>query len=300
METEIAGEQSKKKAVGNSGKEPAKKPEKFEVTDLRTLGPRLPIPPTDSDGKPLSDVTFTFNEWDMETEEHLAELKRKANHIGHFTSQMLGVLLADFCGSDFQKLTKEEKILKLSQLDFSNVMYMYIYLRYDELGEEIKFDITCPVCRRMIRDFVADLGDLQINAKDPKQHAYDFLYELKRPIIIPEQGTITKLKFRGSKWEAMEKADVETSQNAGKMKKVMFKSSLIGAEGEDGPLKGFVDLEFILKRMKKIDFEMAMRDVVENNAGPAMLVKGKCPHCTSEWFRALDWTYDSFFDSSSL
>lgn len=271
----------------------------FKITTLGELGPNLPVIPKDSSGALLKDCSFSFNEWDMETEEHLSDLQKKSKNVGEFVNKMLGVLLADFCGIDFQSLKSEEKLLKISQLEFSNVMYMYMYLRYDELGSSLRFDLTCPTCKRNIKDFVADLGDLEVHTKDHETE-YKLAYELKRPIIIPDVGTITKLIFGPSKWEAMEKQTKESVSNEGKMKRQMFHSALEGVEGSEGKFEKFVDMQTVLGKLKKVDIELAMKAVVENNAGPHMVVAGKCPHCESEWFRQLDWGYESFFDSSSL
>lgn len=282
----------------NNVSEPVKK-ELFHITTLRELGSNLPVKPVDSSGQLLKNCSFSFNEWDMETEEHLSDLQRKSKNVGEFVNKMLGVLLADFCGVDFQSLKPEEKLLKVSQLEFSNVMYMYMYLRYDELGSELKFDITCPTCKRNIENFVADLGDLEVHTKDHETE-YDIKYELRRPIVLNDVGTITHIVFGQSKWEALERQTKDSVANEGKMKRTMFHSAIKSVEGANGPFEKFIDLQTVLSKLKKVDIELAMKAVVENNAGPHMVVKGQCPHCESEWFRQLDWGYESFFDSSSL
>ena len=105
------------------------------VQTLQELGPNLPIQ-TKLNGQYVKDRSFSFIEWDMELEEKLSKLQAKSKNIGTFINQMLCTVLDNFCGIDFQSLKDHEKTLMINQLEYTNVMYMYIYLRVEELGEE--------------------------------------------------------------------------------------------------------------------------------------------------------------------
>lgn len=277
-----------------------KTPHLFKITTLAEQGPNFPIAPLVG-GKPVQDRSFSFLEWDMKMEERVSAARQKAKSVGQFVNSMFGLLLDRFCGQDFQAMTEGERTLKINQLEFSNVMYAYVWLRADELGPELKMDITCPStsCGKLNKDFVADLNTLEIHVKDA-EHQRTVDYILHKPISTKDGKIITGLKLDISKWDALERVDKDNAGNEGAMKRLMFESAVSGLLDAKGPIEGFHDVKTIIQQLKKRDIEQVIRAVVENNAGPHMALKGECVHCKGEFFKMLDWKYDYFFDSSSL
>ena len=276
-----------------------KKEKNYKKVTLRDLGANLPVIRRLSDGQPIEKRNFSFIEWDMTIEEKLADLKEKSNSMGKFVSGMLHMMIADFCGQDFQALSKEEKTIIINQLEYSNILYMYIYLRVEELGDELRLDVQCPHCGKQNKDFACSLLDMDVHVKD-KEHERTLVYDLNKPITVGDK-IVTGLKLDIAKWEAMESADAETSENSAKVKQLVFNSSIVGALVEDGkPFPGYADVKSIVKSLKKRDIEKLGGVIHENNCGPAMAVKGDCVHCKKEWFKELNWSYDYFFGNSSL
>ena len=265
------------------------------------MGPKLPIVRRTQDRKGYEkNQHFSFVDWDMETEEKISAIKKDAKNVGVFVNKMMGELLDDFCGHSFQDMDENQKTIMLSQLEFPNLMYMYIHLRVEEMGERYSVgDVTCPICLKVNTDFVGDLNTLEVYAKD-EEHEREVEYELHKAIQIDDNAVITALKLDISKWEVLEKAETADAQNDGKMKFLMLKSAIVGACNAKGPIEGFVDLERLIRKLKKRDIEKCMKAVTDNNAGPVMGVGGTCVHCTADFVQQLDWRYDNFFDSSSL
>jgi len=283
-------------------KKPADGPDEsklFRNTTLKELGPNFPVIQYDSEGKPIMKRGFTFNEWDMEMEETLSKMKGQADSTGKFVNDMMGTMFADFCGIDFQSLDDATRRLRINQLEFPNVMYAYIYLRVEELGPLMKVDVGCPACGKLNKNFTFNLEDMDVRVKD-KNHPRTVLYELKRPIILEDKKTITGLTLDVGKWDAMERADAEVRVNSAKMKRLLFESAIAGASNAEGPIEDFVDMQTVIKKLKKADIELCMAKLVENNAGPLMATSGKCQFCKTEFYKELDWRFDYFFDSSSL
>lgn len=270
----------------------------YDKTTLDQLGASLPVLRYDQDKKPVADSTFSFLEWDMETEEKIAKIQKKARNVGQMVSQILCLLLDRFCGTDFQALPKDQQILLVNQLEFTNVMYMYIYLRTEELGYELKLDVTCPTCKKLNKDFVADLRTLEIHTKNETCQR-EHVYQLQKPVIMSDGVVVSALGYDVARWDVMERATADVAENGAKMKQLLFMSSIRQVKTDkDDAAKILV--ESVVKKMKKIDIEKISAAIVENNAGPLMAMKGVCVHCESEWFRMLDWSYNYFFDSSSL
>lgn len=103
--------------------------ELYKITTLDELGPNLPIIPNTLNIQKPKDKSFSFIEWDMEIEEKISDIQSKVENIGSLVSQMMCLLIDQFCGQDFQSLPDEQKVLTINQLEFPNVMYMFIYLR---------------------------------------------------------------------------------------------------------------------------------------------------------------------------
>jgi len=270
------------------------KEEKPNTKTLGQLGLTLPI------FSGSTDRSFSFKEWDMETEEKLSDLQSKSKNVGEFVRQMMNLLLDEFQGKAWENYSEEEKIITLSQLHFPNMMYLYIALRVEELGHELSFDaITCPSCKKIIKDFIADLRTLDVICKDSEDELVKE-YDLKKPIVLENGKTVTGLKIGVTKWGALESVPAEKAGNGATVKKALFESSIQGALDNGKPFEGFVDLKTLVKKIKKVDIEKIGSLITKNNGGPDMTVGGKCPHCNAEFVKPIDWGYELFFDSSSL
>ncbi len=277
-----------------------KNDELYKITTLDELGPNLPILPNSLTIQKPKDKSFSFLEWDMEIEEKISEIQSKAKNIGHLVSQMMCLLLDQFCGQDFQSLPEEQKILNINQLEFPNVMYLFIYLRTEELGYDLKMDVTCPACKKLNKDFVADLRTLEVHQKD-ESHKRSHSYDLIKPILLENGDVVQAVHYDVSKWDAMERATPDVADNAGKMKQLLFRSSVTQVEvkSDKDKTKNY-PIDLVIKKLKKVDIEKISSAITQNNAGPLMAMKGNCIHCQAEWYRVIDWSYNYFFDSSSL
>lgn len=277
-----------------------KNDELYKITTLDELGPNLPVLPNTLNIQKPKDRSFSFIEWDMEIEEKISEIQSKVKNVGSLVSQMMGLLIDQFCGQDFQSLPQEQKVLTLNQLEFPNVMYMFIYLRTEELGYDLKMDVTCPSCKKLNKDFIADLRTLEVHQKD-EAHQRVHVYDLIKPILLENGDVVQAVHYDVSKWDAMERATSDVADNAGKMKQLLFRSSVTQVEvkAEGDKTKNY-PLDVVIKKLKKVDIEKISSAITQNNAGPLMAMKGTCVHCKAEWYRVIDWSYNYFFDSSSL
>ena len=272
----------------------------FEKSVLKDLGMNLPIMPRllGSEDDFYTSREFSFIDWDMELEEELAGLQSKCTNVGEFVNKLLAKLLDQFCGHDFQSLDEGKKHIMLHQLEFPNIMYMYIYLRCEELGPDLKFDLVCPYCAKDIKNFVGDLESLEVNVKN-KDHERLLEYDLKRSIQIDDKK-ITGIKLDVSKWSSLQDVPQKDAGNSGSIKKHLFYSSIVGGLDSNGPIEGFIDNKTLVKKLKKVDIERITKLITDNNAGPQMSISGECPNCTNEFHKPIDWRYESFFDSSSI
>jgi hypothetical protein len=258
---------------------------------LNELGNHLPIPT--KEGEKLS---FTFKPWRMAEEKQIGKIKQQNRHLGKLVREIFTFMLEDFGGKPWGALSDAEQKLLLNQMSWGNIFYMYIYLRYDALGDEMKMvDIQCPNCTHTTKEFTADLNSLEVKVNEGKYDEEAF-YNLKKPFRVGEID-IEALRLGYTPWDAMEKIKIG-QQNEGDIKENMIRASLLGAVGKE---VGNVDLDKfkLLEQLTKRDIEGMYNKLDEHNGGPILGLDVKCEACGHEWHTPMNWSYDYFFGSAS-
>jgi len=266
-------------------------------TILKDLDNILPIAMNGTDGLPLKDLSFSFMDWDMEVEEEIGEERQKSKNNGQWVTKLLCRLLDRFCGVNFQDLTDDQKLMRLHNMPSSNVYYMFVYLRYDQIGPKIRTDFKCasPGCGKQINNYECSLEDMDIHVKD-HECSNHVLYELHKPILY-DGKTISKVKYDYTKWYMYEKTEREDLENPGRFKRINIESAAAGFHNGTGVIEQMLDPRQVIKKMKKKDIEQSLNKILENNGGCRMMIKVTCPYCTDDFYQVVNTEYDHFFGS---
>lgn len=267
-----------------------KKEEKDEnKTTLIKLGYNLPVvvPSKESQG-------FSFKNWTMKEEKEISALQKKYVGVGRFVSAVLCHMLKTIHGENFSGKKEEEKIVQLDQTDLPNVLYMWICLRLDALGNKLAMDVTCPNCRQENKKSVFLLDGMDVTTKNIEDERI-VEYSLIKPFNFNDEH-VTKLKITVTKWDMMEKSDNSIAEDAGLLKEAVFGYSIIGTNSEK-PLHDKINL---IQNIAKIDIENLSEQISKHNGGPFLVLNGECKFCKRKFNRAVEWGYDSFFGVSSL
>ena len=223
-------------------------------------------------------------------------------------------MLSEWNGKEWLKIEENERITLVNRLPWATVFYMYIWLRIDALGEDMKMHkFDCPSCGAAIKDMIADLNTIEVKTAGYKmidntdseipqyEEDPDFpregSYDLKKPFTVGEVK-VTGLKFGFTTWNAMEKLN-SSDRNEGAVKEAMMRASLLKAITEEGG-EVALDKNKILNGMTKRDIEGYYDKLDEFNGGPKLALEIECPSCGSHHEMPFNWTYDYFFGSSSL
>jgi len=264
---------------------------KLQSIPLKELKNRLPI---EVDGK--VNQFFTFRDWTFKEEEYIAKAKTKTATMGRFIGDILAMMLTSVGGEDFTKKEHGEKILFMNRQPVGNVLYMYIYLRYDQLGEELRLTFKCPFCNAEINNFIANIGDLDVDCKFGEfSDVID--YHLKKPVSLDAgDQLIETLRIGMARWDVMEKAQNTSDANEATMKKYSYRNSIVGASN----VTGYLDPEEVIQKLRKQDIERLGTVIAAHNGGPSIQAEVICSKCNNMFWKQIDWSYDHFFGNGSL
>lgn len=272
----------------------------MKTTTLQDLQNQLPIP---SDKGRQS---FTFKTWRLPEEKKIGEIRNKNKNLGKFVRETFEFMLDTFDGQKWDAIDGNQKKLMLNQMPFANVFYMWIWLRYDALGEQLKMaPINCPHCDGEVKDFIADLRSMEVKCtglddegKEMKTFDKTVDYKLKKPVQIGDV-TIHSIRVGFTPWDAMEKLSAN-ERNFGSIKESMMRYSLVGGLAEESKDLLPLQKQLILDALSKKDIEGYYDKLDEHNGGPVLAMSIPCPHCGKEFVQPLNWTYEYFFGNLSL
>lgn len=266
-----------------------------QITTLGELGANCPISMPNG-AKP----DFSFKPWRMREEKEIGQLKSRKKTTGVFVREVFDYMLTSFDGRDWGSYSASERKLLLNQQPIGNMFYMYFYLRYDALGEELAMQaMTCPECSAKVEGYTADLTSLEvkIEAENGGKREPNKI-ELRKPILIGDSQVDTILTSY-TPWDCMEKVKA-TSANDGAIKEAFISSSIVGFESKEMGRLDNLAKNLVLNQLPKREIENIYTSLDDQNGGPIMKMAVACNSCGHEWESALNWSYDYFFGNSSL
>lgn len=267
----------------------------FEETTLAELGPNLPVGIVVGDKRVRP---FRVRPFRLKEERALAELreKSKSQTIGHWVADVLGMMMQTVGPHSFDAMKDHDRHLIISMMTVPDVLYMYVYLRYDALGpnEPLSANLVCPKCSSKF-EFMCDLGTLVVRKVPDDRLDLTRQYDLRDG--FPHKGKLRKaVELDVLKWNLLERK--EFAANAGKRQTMTVIGSIVGVEGETH--KPIVLPESDLDEMTKYDYEGISRDIEVNTPGAQFAVDAVCVTCAHEFKHAINWVdFQGFFSRSS-
>jgi hypothetical protein len=200
-------------------------------------------------------------------------------------------MLSRFGDIDFENIKDQERHNTISQAFMANVYYSYVYLRREALGPDINMQIRCPACHKLQKSIQGNLDTLEVSTAESLADA-EWRYTLLDPLSI-RGGVVKMLRMGPAKWFSIERLPAQRGLNFGVAKAALIQGSLLGTDSERTVLT-----EDDLDGLSKRDLENLTRLMDKYHVGPNMAVEVTCP-CGEEIRSSLDWSYDSFFSTSS-
>lgn len=266
-----------------------------EIT-LREQGAKLPIGIVDDSGVLHKD--FSIKRWTAKQERELGKIRQenKALTMPEHIALVLSVLCDKVGPHDFTKMDKlAQKQLAISQMFSCDVFYLYCYIRCQSLGSLLSFDVVCPLCGKEYHS-ETDLLEMTNNVADGVSETL-WEYELIEPFEF--RGVeIKTLNIGPTYWHSLEKAEVEGRLDIESGKMAMIVGSIRGFK--EFTVKDIVPVVEELDDMGKRDIVKLVDDMNGKYFGPDMRLFTVCEKCKNENIQPIDWSYQSFFGSSSL
>jgi hypothetical protein len=237
---------------------------------------------------------FSLKPFTMKEERELEGLRKargKMTLAGFVVEVMSRMLTSYGPWDDFQSLDETQRRLLMTQAWMADVIYMYIWLRIQALGAEMKFGVECPHCNAKVK-LPADLTLTDVTVVED-------IAALSRRHVLRDGldvagASVTELVLQPPRWQAMESVTgVRTS--TGDVKMAMIQSAI--RQLGDGKRPVTID---ILESLTKRDLEMLTRVIDDLSPGPDLTLEVTCPSCREESKHPLNWSWDFFFTAASL
>lgn len=264
----------------------------FRTVELQAQGPNLPVGIMVNGQRSRP---FRLRPFRLKEEKEISKLKQegKAMTMGKFVMQVLSKMLVTCGPHNFDQMKESERQLVIANLTMADVLYIYLYLRYDALGadEPVGMRITCVSCNGDY-NWYGDLRTIEVQvADDAAPLERDF--ELRDGIQM--RGEMRrKLKLGPLVWSSF------IALSAGDMTEKatnIIMSSIVGVEGIDQ--NPFLMSKNEMDEMTKYDVNALQAEIDDHTPGPKLLIEPECPHCKYKQRAQLDWGWDSFFSRSA-
>lgn len=276
-------------SAGESGAAPVKP--LFELVELKDQGPNLPVGIV-VNGKRVR--PFRARPFRLKEEKELSKLKNEAKGmtIGKFVAEVISRMYATIGPHNLDSMKPAERLLTVCQLTMADVLYLYLYLRYEALGhdEPVVMKITCPACRVDYK-WYGELGTMQVRVVP------DDSLDLKRQCSLRDgieiKGQPRKVvTLQPILWSAF----LNKSFNGPQHESDAVRGAICGAEGVDQNPLVLTDKE--MDELTKRDLNELVRDIDEHSPGPSLRIEPECPACQYKALMVLDWGWETFFSPS--
>lgn len=269
----------------------AKTEESKKLPTLREMGAQLPIGILGPSG---FNKSFKLKPFRLKEEKELARALAKAKDLNSSShvSVVLATLVESVGEQKLSELKEDKRAAFFSALYACDVFYMYLLLRLEALGKDVRMRVGCRSCQEAF-DFVADLGSIEIAAVTaPKEittqvdlaHGLTYRGKVRETVAV-----------KPPLWNTMETVARDPASATAQLLQACISGVKDVAEAEFSPVP-----DAALDELTKLDVEKISKAINDFSPGPRMAVEADCPKCNRHCIAPITWVYESFFSHSSL
>ena len=244
---------------------------------------------------------FEFKPFTWKEEKRIDQLRNeKGGSSGHTARVVLDVLahMLTRWGSneDFQALKHRKRVEILDQQYLEDILYAYICLRVETMGELMQMQITCqkPFCEHEF-PWDGDLSALSITTTNLIPQPIWF--QLRKQVTRAGKR-IDALAVEPPRWRAMTELKTGSALEADVKRSLAF-SGIAKVRTADNEI--IAASKSMMDSMMKLDVSRLVRLLESNDfAGTDTRVSWRCPECGTRVITTMTWGYDFLFSSASL
>lgn len=236
---------------------------------------------------------FTFKRFTAAQEREIEIVKREKKGMGQpdFVLEVLSRMVTQLGPHNFESMRDVERRVVLQSLWMADIFVLWVWLRIDAMGNDVKFRMTCRGCREDLKPEVS-LEDIDVKVVDSVSQL-TWPYALRDGLIL--SGAVEKnLILQPPRWSVL--LGDKNRKTAIVDLKVSVSIGAIRRAGDGTKSAGRKDFD----EMTKFDLEHLQREVDDHSPGIEMEFSTDCDKCGTENRYGFDWTYDFFFTASSL
>lgn len=262
-------------------------------TTLGLYGYSLPIG-VEMGTPPTLMKDFSFRPFRLIEERMIEEELKKKRQSGPAEAVLttLKVMLTSFAGVDFTSASEKEKLSLLSSAYMTDILFAYLVLRVEALGEELEAPCVCPNCSTSWK-WSADLNDLELKVSDSVPTCE---VKLRSPIRLGEKE-VSEIRLCPPSWSTL--LGIKSGGSDSALKRGILLSSirelLIDGDWVRRPLP-----PQILDQLTKRDSETLMKLIDSDFPSIDLSVETECPSCAQRGVETIQWNHAFIFSSSSL
>jgi len=275
---------------------------RIKLTNPKERGNVLPI--GIFDGRTLK-RDFSIREMGFPIERSIGRFKRLNESMPNtaIVSKLVSLMTSNLAGEPLDYSPEDdpqkeaEALIKIGQMFFADVYYIYVMVRIAELGPEYDVGFACQHCG-FSGKMTTDLNTMKVSCvQDPSvlRREVPLLKGLKY-----RDGTIKKkIYIQPMLWANMVTNEVKEAGGDSLLMKLHFiRHCVVGVEGVEEAIH--LD-ESELDTLRKIDIERIAHEINAVNIGPSLIAEGNCPvdDCKAPFMWPIDWDYDAFFTIAS-
>ena len=259
----------------------------MQKTTLGEWGHKLPVGFLDG-GKFNREFTLRESNFGLERQIQKGRSKERNRTRGEDASYILSKLLTSLGGQKLDPDKPAEAQALLAKSWLADVMYMWIWARYEACGDLLEIPFPCPYCDH-VEDPPAkyEMPGFDVSvAEHPDE--LNSVYKLKSPLEVRGQAVAT-FKLQPPTWSIY----MTAAQDDGEQDARLLTSMVCGTDKHESILLTDVEID----RMKRLDYIGVKALATKMAYGPQLTIEHECSkaNCGKKGRLYLDWGYDSFF-----
>jgi hypothetical protein len=263
----------------------------YRKTTLAEWKSRLPIGSVNGD---KLDQTLSLLPYKGKQERELAKLRRGFTTGGAYANAVLKLLVSRFGEHDFSELSDKEKELVLHDAHLADVLYAYLYVRREAVGNEMDFFYDCPKCKAKQVRTVADLDTLGVNVVE-KLDVLD--WELRLRDGIPIFGEVRKVfRMGATKWGPYVKETATRKADDVLRSVLLLQATLTEVPGLEAPP---VITDSDADETSYYDLQLIETQIGLHTPGAEFALETECPRCGVTILHPVEWNSANFFSIAS-